>query len=182
MSNQASAGRYAKALLDVTIREADPVVAEQELTTFAELFEKHDDLRRALTNPAVPVHAKRAVMTELLGRVSPTSKPLAKLLMMLTDRDRLELMPDLLRGYRERLMDYQQVVRAEVTTALPLAADHAGQLQERLARVTGRTVRMTTRVDPSILGGVVARVGSTVYDGSVATQLQRMKDRLTESV
>ncbi len=182
MSNQASAGRYAKALLDVVIKEADPVTTEQELSAFAELFEKNDELRRALTNPAVPVSAKRAVMTQLVSRMNPTSRPWGKLLMMLADRDRLELMPDLLRTYRERLMDYQQVVRADVVSAMPLGESQATQLQEKLARVTGRTVRMTTSVDPSIIGGVIARVGSTVYDGSIATQLERMKDRLAENV
>jgi F-type H+-transporting ATPase subunit delta len=79
-------------------------------------------------------------------------------------------------------MEYQQVVRAEVVSAMPLPEAQAKQLQDKLARLTGRQVTMTTRVDPSIIGGVVARVGSTVYDGSVVTQLQRMRDRLAESM
>jgi F-type H+-transporting ATPase subunit delta len=77
-------------------------------------------------------------------------------------------------------MDYQKVVRAEVITAMPLAPAQATRLQEQLARTTGRTIKMTTRVDPSIIGGVVARVGGTVYDGSIATQLARMRERLVE--
>jgi F-type H+-transporting ATPase subunit delta len=181
MSNQASAGRYAKALLDVAIKEADPVNAEQELASFAELYSGNEELRKAFANPAVPVKAKRGVIEQLSNRLKP-SKPVMKLLLLLADRDRLELLPNLLTAYRERLMDYQQVVRAEVVSAMPLPEAQAKQLQDKLARLTGRTVTMTTRVDPSIIGGVVARVGSTVYDGSVATQLQRMKDRLVESM
>jgi F-type H+-transporting ATPase subunit delta len=181
MSNQASAGRYAKALLDVVIKEADPVKAEQELASFAELYSTNEDLRKAFTNPAVPVQAKRGVIQQLSTRLQP-SKPVTKLMLLLADRDRLELLPDLMVAYRERLMEYQQVVRADVVSAMPLPEGHAKQLQDRLARLTGRKVVMTTRVDPTIIGGVVARVGSTVYDGSVATQLQRMKDRLVESV
>jgi F-type H+-transporting ATPase subunit delta len=180
MSNQASAGRYAKALLDVVIKEADPVKTEQELAAFADLFENNEELRKALTHPAVPVQAKRAVVSQLVARANPV-KPLGKLLLLLADRDRLELLPDLRTAYRDRLMDYQKVVRAEVVTAAPLPESQAKQLQDKLARVTGRTVTMTTRVDPSIIGGVVARVGSTVYDGSVATQLERLKDKLVES-
>jgi F-type H+-transporting ATPase subunit delta len=180
MSNQASAGRYAKALLDVAIKEADPVQTEQDLASFAELYSTNEELRKAFTNPAVPVQAKRGVLEQLSTRLKP-SKPLAKLLLLLADRDRLELLPDLLTAYRERLMDYQQVVRADVVSAMPLPETQAKQLQDKLARVTGRKVTMTTRVDPALIGGVVARVGSTVYDGSLATQLQRMKDRLVES-
>ena len=181
MSKQASAGRYAKALLDVAIKEADPVKAEPELAAFVTLYDSNADLRKALTNPAVPVQAKRAVIEQLSARLQP-SKPVAKLLLLLAERDRLDLLPDLMTAYRDRLMDYQQVVRAEVVSAMPLPDAQAKQLQEKLARVTGRTVTMSTRVDSALIGGIVARVGSTVYDGSVATQLQRMKDRLVESV
>jgi F-type H+-transporting ATPase subunit delta len=70
------------------------------------------------------------------------------------------------------------VVRAEVTTALPLTPDRTAQLQKKLADITGRTVQMTTSVDPSIIGGVVTRIGSTVYDGSLATQLAKLKEKL----
>jgi len=179
MSNRASASRYAKALLDVMIREGNPEQAEQEVASFADLFERHEDLRKAMLNPAVPVTAKRSVMQQLVARVQP-SRPVGKLMMLLAERDRLELLPDLLAAYRDRLMDYLQVVRAEVLTAIPLPDDRAAQLQQRLADVTGRRVMMSTKVDPSIIGGVVARIGSTVYDGSVATQLARIKSKLVE--
>ena len=92
------------------------------------------------------------------------------------------LLPELLASYRERLLDHQKVVRAIVTTAIPLGADRAQAIERGLAQLTGRTVTLATNVDPSIIGGVVARIGSTVYDGSVTTQLQKMKQRLVESV
>jgi len=72
------------------------------------------------------------------------------------------------------------VVRAEITTATPLSADRAAQLRQRLAAATGRAVTMTTKVDASIIGGVITRIGRTVYDGSVAAQLAKFKDRLAE--
>jgi F-type H+-transporting ATPase subunit delta len=83
--------------------------------------------------------------------------------------------------YRERLMDFRKIVRAEVTTAVPLAETRLAELKQRLAQVTGREVTVTTKVDPSIVGGLVARVGTTVYDGSIATQLEAMKKRLSEA-
>jgi F-type H+-transporting ATPase subunit delta len=179
MSNRASASRYAKALLDVMVKEAQPEQAEQELASFADLFARHEELRKAMLNPAVPVTAKRAVVEQVVARVTP-SRPVGKLMLLLAERDRLELLPDLLAAYRDRLMDHLQIVRAEVLTAVPLPADRAAQLQQRLADVTGRQVTMNTTVDPSIIGGVVARIGSTVYDGSVATQLARIKSKLVE--
>ena len=180
MSNQASANRYAKALLDVAIKEADPAKVEQDLAAFAELFAKHEELRRSLANPVVPVQAKRAVIDELTARLQP-SPPSAKLMRLLADRDRLELLPDLLNAYRERLLDHQNVVRADVVSAIPLPPERAAALQQKIAAATGRTVNLTARVDPSILGGVVARVGTVVYDGSLATQLARMRERLSEN-
>jgi F-type H+-transporting ATPase subunit delta len=89
-------------------------------------------------------------------------------------------LPDLDAIYRERLMEYRHVVRAEVTTAVPLSADRIAELQERLAAATGRRVTMTTNVDPGLIGGAVARVGTTVFDGSIATQLERIKERLEQ--
>ena len=76
-------------------------------------------------------------------------------------------------------MDEAQIVRAQVTTAVALPADRISQLQQGLMRATGRQVQLQTRVDPSIIGGAIARIGSTVYDGSVTTQLTKVKERLT---
>jgi F-type H+-transporting ATPase subunit delta len=79
-------------------------------------------------------------------------------------------------------MDYRNVVRAEVTTAAPIDPKRTEAIRSGLAKLTGRTVNLAARVDPGIIGGVVARIGSTVYDGSVTRQLERMKERLVESV
>jgi F-type H+-transporting ATPase subunit delta len=180
MTGRAAAARYARALLDVVIAEkGNPEQVEQELDRMAGLLGQHAELQHALTNPAVPVAGKRGVVAELARRLA-VSPPVAKLLGLLADRDRFGLLPDLLAVYRERLMDYRQIVRAEVTTAMPLPPDRVAQLQQRLADVTGRAVTMSTKVDPAIIGGVVARIGSTVYDGSVATQLETMRQRLLE--
>ena len=85
------------------------------------------------------------------------------------------MLPELLAAFRDRLMDHQNVVRAEVTTTVALAPERLETIRRRLAEVTGRTVNLSTRVDPALIGGLVARVGGTVYDGSVTTQLRKMK-------
>ena len=99
---------------------------------------------------------------------------------MLADRDRLSLVPAIGVAYHDRLMAYRRVIRAEITTAAPLADTRVQQLKDALAQATGRDVTLTTAVNPAIIGGVVARVGSTVYDGSLATQLAKMRARLWE--
>jgi F-type H+-transporting ATPase subunit delta len=179
MSMRSSAARYAKALLDVSIKESDPDRAEQELAAFVGLVQQHPDLQRALGNPVVSAADKRAVVQQILDRLQPTS-PAGKLVLLLASRGRLALLPDLLDVYRERLMEHRNVLSAEVTTAVALSPDRAAQLQQRLAAATGRVVTMTTKVDASIIGGVVTKIGSTVFDGSVATQLAKVKDRLEQ--
>jgi F-type H+-transporting ATPase subunit delta len=179
MSMRTSAARYAKALLDIAVQESNPEQVEQELADFVEVVQQHADLERALGNPVVSAGDKRAIVEQVLQRLGPSS-PTAKLLLLLAGRGRLALVPVVLDVYRERLQEHRQIVLAEVTTAEPLAPERATALQERLATMTGRTVTMTTRVNPEILGGVVTRIGSTVYDGSVATQLARVRDRLME--
>jgi F-type H+-transporting ATPase subunit delta len=178
MPSRASAARYARALFDVALKESDPVQVERDLTSFADLMSSNAELHSALTNPAVPASAKRQIVDALGTRLNAAS-PARKLLLLLADRDRLGIVPDLLAVYRERLMEHQQVVRAEVTTAAPLSPERMVQIEQKLAALTGRNVNMTTSVDPAIIGGVVTRIGSTVYDGSIATQLAKLKEKLT---
>jgi F-type H+-transporting ATPase subunit delta len=179
MSMRASAARYARALLDVAITESDPERAEQELAGFVDLVRTNPELQRTFANPVVPAAEKRAIVQRILDRLKPTT-PAGKLIVLLATRGRLALLPDLLDVYRERLMEHRKVLQAEVTTAAPLSPERAAQLQQRLANATGRSVTMTTKVDASIIGGVVTRIGSTVYDGSVATRLAKVRDRLEQ--
>src|SRR6185295_18250252 len=104
MSMRASAARYARALLDVAIKESDPERAGQELAAFVDLVRRHPELERVLANPVVPAANKRAVVQQVVERLQ-MSTPAAKLLALLATRGRLPLLPDLLDVYRERLME-----------------------------------------------------------------------------
>lgn len=177
MTVRASAARYAKALLDVAINESDPEQVERDLAAFQDLTSRHADLQRALTHPAIAVSAKRAIVGALVERLKLVP-PVARLLLLLADRDRLGLLPDLMELYRDRLMDYRRIVRAEVTTAMPLSDDRLDELRRRLAEATGRSVVLVAKVDPALIGGMVTRIGSLVFDGSLANQLARVKKAL----
>jgi len=179
MTNRTAATRYARALLEVAVQEkADLDQAERELTSIVDLFGTHPALSRVLLNPVVPAPRKRAAMDALTAR-GQLLPMVAKLLVLLAERDRLVLLPDLLQAYRDRLLDYRNVIRAEITTTTPLAGDRVKAIEASLARVSGRTVMLATTVDPAIIGGVITRIGSTIYDGSVTRQLERMKERLS---
>lgn len=181
MTARASARRYARALFDVARAEhLDLDTIDRELSATAAFLASADALQRALTNPAIAAARKRAVVERLLEH-NPLTPVVARTLLLLADRDRLALLPDLAEAYHARLLDHRQIVRAEVTTAVALPPDREAALKESLAHVTGRQVQLAVRVDPAIIGGAVARVGSTVYDGSLATQLEKLKKQLTEA-
>jgi F-type H+-transporting ATPase subunit delta len=181
MTSRAAATRYARALFDVALAERqDLVQIERELSAVAALVAGNEGLHRALSHPAIPAVRKRAVLEQLL-QLSPVNPILSRVLLLLADRDRLVLLPELAEAYRSRLMDHQQVVRAQVTTAMALPEDRVASLRQGLVAATGRDVQLRVDVDPSILGGAVARIGSTVYDGSITTQLERLRQRLIES-
>jgi len=178
--SSASAVRYARALFDVALKESDPSRIEQELSAITALVKGHAELQNALESPGVPPHAKRAVVQALIERGQFTAS-VGKLMLMLAERDRLTILTDVLEAFRRQLREQQRVIEAEVTTAIPLAPEQQAALQQRLGAATARQVVLTAKVDPSLIGGVVARIGSTVYDGSLATQLAKLKGRLAEN-
>jgi F-type H+-transporting ATPase subunit delta len=180
VTSKAAAIRYARALFDVARKEqADLDQIDAQLATFVDLFSQHPTLAKVLLNPAVPVPRKRAAVTDLTARLQIVPV-LAKLLTLLAERDRLVVLPDLVASYRDRLLDHRHIVRADITTAVPLSTERAQDIEARLAQVTGKTVMVSSRVDPAIIGGLVARIGSTVYDASVTRQLEKIRSRLVE--
>jgi F-type H+-transporting ATPase subunit delta len=182
VTSRGAAIRYARALFDIALAEKKDLARTfSDLRAFADLFDSNEGLRRVLTNPAIPASRKRAVAKELLARTEGVEPAVGKLLLLVAERDRLALLPAIRDAFEARLMDYMHVVRAQVTTAAPLPSDQVTAIREGLKRATGRDVQLETNVDPEIIGGAVARIGSTVYDGSVTRQLERMRERLTSA-
>jgi F-type H+-transporting ATPase subunit delta len=180
MNDRTAAARYARALFDVALKEGNLDQIEQDLAAFGALLEEHASLRSTLLNPAVPVSPKRGIVDALAARLL-AAPAVRKLLVLLAERDRLALVPLVVEAWRARVMDHRQVVRADVVTATPLAEEKLRALEAGLAEATGKRVSVTARTDPAIVGGVMARVGSIVYDGSVTGQLRRLKEKLVEA-
>jgi F-type H+-transporting ATPase subunit delta len=180
MSLRTSANRYAKALFDVALQEkADLGQVDRDLQAVVAMIEASPDLAQA-SNRGTVTEEKRKSLIEAVSRAMTLTVPVTKLLVLLAQTRKLNLLPDLEQAYRERLLAHQNIVRAEVKSAAPLSPDKTKALEESLAKVTGKKVELSVSVDPELLGGVVATIGSTVYDGSVRTQLQRMRQELVE--
>lgn len=181
MSLRTSANRYAKALFDVSVQEkADLAKADQDLTAIADLLAGNRELLLAAERAGVPDAARIGIMERIADRLGVGAQ-VKKLLVMLTRDRKLVLAKDLSEAYRDRLLAHQNIVLGDLTSATPLAPEKAKAIEERLSAVTGKTVKLTQHVDPALIGGVVARIGSTVYDGSVKTQLVQLRHELSEA-
>src|SRR5687767_5376915 len=180
MSLRTSATRYAKALFDVALQESDPGRIEADLTTIVNAMKEHRDLARAMLSPSVP-NTVRVNVVRALAENAGAQPPVAKLLMLLAARGRLELLPDLLEVYRERLLAHRNIARAAVTSAVPLSPEKMQALERSLAGLTGKQMQLDVAVDPSLIGGVVAKIGGTVHDGSIRTQLEKIRQQLVDN-
>jgi len=180
MSLRTSANRYAKALFVVALEEkADLAKIGRDLNDVVEMMQASPALAEAAGRSGVTDAARQSLIEKVSGAMGLTAH-VTKLLVLLADHRKLNRVPDLAAAYHERLMAHQNIVRADVTSASPLSAETTQALGDRLSKVTGKKVDLSVTVDASLLGGVVARIGSTVYDGSVRTQLARMRQQLVE--
>lgn len=178
MTNRTAAARYARALFDVSVKDRDLRQVESDLVAFADLLDDHQDLSRVLLNPALPTPRKKAIVEALLARLQPLQSPVAKLLKLLAERDRLVLLPQIVQAFRDRLLRHLGIIEARVTTATPITDDRAAAIERGLSAASGGKIIMSTDVDSELLGGLVARLGTTVYDGSIASHLERIRNSL----
>jgi len=177
MTIRSMAKRYALALFDVTHKLGREDQAGEDLSTLASIIAGHADLRKVLESPAVPSQKKKEVLDAIVAQ-SGFSGEVTRMLDLLAERDRLMYLTVVAEVYAERLLQAKKIVPAEVTTAVPLEDRNRAALSQALGRAAGGQVTLTERVDPSIIGGVVAKVGSIVFDGSVTRQLEKLGEKL----
>lgn len=180
MSLRTSANRYAKALFDVAVEEKNDLAqVDRDLQALVAMMYESPDLASAAGRSGVTEAARKSLMEAVADKMH-LATPVKKLLVLLAESRKLNLIPDLSAAYQERLLAHQNIVRADVTSAAPLSAEKTQELAASLGQVTGKKVELSVSVDPELLGGVIAKIGSTVYDGSVRTQLTRMRQQLVE--
>jgi F-type H+-transporting ATPase subunit delta len=177
VSTRTASTRYAKALLDVAASDAAAAAIEADLGALSDAMRGSRDLHQALTSPSVRAAGKRNIAAAIADRLGlrPVTR---RVIELLADRDRLGQLDELIAVFRERLLDRQRLQRAHVRSAAPLSPEVLQALEARLSTVTGTTVKVDASVDPALIGGVMAKVGSTVYDGTVKTQLEKLRKQL----
>ena len=178
MAYRAAAKRYARALFDVCEREGALDRVERDVSEFMALLDGHAALRKCLLSPVVPPATKRAVVAAVAERSGDLAAITVRLLAMLAERNRLALLPELLQVYREQLMAHRGQLRAQLVTTDPLPDERTLDIARRIESATGRDVTVESRINPSLIGGAVVRIGSTVWDGSIARHLARLRQRL----
>ena len=177
MRDRKLAMRYARALLSVL---EDPAVLEQTdafLTTLGTAVDSTPDLRARLLDPAVPRSERTKILRGLADR-RKLPAAVGNFLATLVDNNRVGALPVVAVVFHEERERRTGVVSAELTTATPLGADLEKRAREAVERLTGQPVRLTCRVEPGLIGGAVTRIGSTIYDGSLRTQLATLKRRM----
>jgi F-type H+-transporting ATPase subunit delta len=172
------ARRYAAALADVVIAQGEAREVQEELNTWAQMMEANSSLLEVFRNPTIPYEQKRKVLNTLIARtgVRPTT---ANFLQVLLQNHRLAELNEINKKFAQVFDERSGVVSAQVTTARTLPESTQETLRAQLGIMTGRKVRLDFAVDEDLIGGVMTRIGSTVYDGSVRTQLQQIKQKMS---
>jgi F-type H+-transporting ATPase subunit delta len=173
-----AANRYAKALLDV-LYPANAEVGREQLMKFSSLLSSQAQMRQLFENPTIAAERRKEVFKGIADSLSYETH-VRNFLNLLIERNRLDLLDDIIGAYQKLLDEKLGIVRAHVTSASPLDSDQQRDIAARLEQATGKHVLIDLSVDPALIGGVVARVGSTIYDGSIRQQLQVFKQRLIQ--
>ena len=177
MSVQIVARRYASALADVLLERGEAREVQEELKTWESLFQSNENLREVFRNPTIALDQKRAVLNKLIERARPRPTTV-NFLKVLLQNQRLTDLDAINRKLAEVLDVRAGLLAATVTTARSVPADAQQKLHVTLSTLTGSKVRVDFATDPELIGGLVTRIGSTVYDGSVRNHLQQIKAKM----
>jgi F-type H+-transporting ATPase subunit delta len=176
-------GTYARAFADVVMKKSnllDPERMLQELRGIEGLLEENGQLRRVMENPSIPGDRKRAVLDGIAMRLV-TTRQVRNFIAVLTDNRRLPLLSEILKQLEQELDERRGLAEARVSTARQLTDSERQMLEAEITKMTGKKVRARYEQDAALLGGAVVQVGSTIYDGSVKGQLEKIREQLVEN-
>ena len=175
----AVSSRYARALVEVVLeQQLDADVAREQLNSFADAVRESVELRRVWESPAIPAEQKRAVLDALVGQIN-AFKAIRNFMAVIIDHRRIPMLDDIARQFAVELDLQMGLVEAKISSARELSNDEKRELESQVERLTGRKVRAHYASDPGLLGGVMVRLGSVIYDGSIRGQLEKMKQELS---
>jgi len=180
MISSAVFGRYARSLSDVVVERNEEPAVTSDLATYREIFRAVPDLLEAFDSPAVPKDLKENLLSSLIGKY-PVSRTTANFLRILVDNYRIRFFEEIHAAYIRNVNERKGIVAAQVTAAHKLSEGELAKLRAALPTAIGTNVTLDVRTDAGLLGGLVVQVGSTVYDGSIRSQLDEMRRRLAEA-
>jgi F-type H+-transporting ATPase subunit delta len=149
----------------------------RDLTNIVDLMEASRDFREVLVSPVFTKDDKKRIAGEILQKTD-TDRMVANFVNLLIDRKRIDQLPGIEQAFREKVDDIRGVTRGEVTSAESLTDEELAKVTDVLSGISGKQVRITTNVDASLIGGLVAKVGDMVFDGTIRTQLNQLKESL----
>jgi len=177
LSSQTVARRYAAALADVISERGEEDEVQAELAEWEKMITENSPLLEAFSNPTVAYEQKGKVLNELIARTK-VRLTTANFLRVLLKNQRLAELSGVNAKLAQVLDERAGMISAHVVSARPVSEGTKVLLEERLGRMTGKKTRLSFEIDESLLGGIVTRIGSTIYDGSVRNQLRRLREEL----
>jgi len=177
VSTNAIARRYAKALIQIAVDQKLVEEYYNELAGFSLALESSPEAARMLVDPGIRIEAKREVVKDLVARLG-ISKTIGDFMLLLLDKKRLDFLSQITDSYRSFADQAAGILRSTITSALPLHDAQVNDIRSTLEKMTGKTIILDVATDPSLIGGVVTRIGDKVLDGSIKTQLTKIQDIL----
>lgn len=171
--------QYAKAFADIAIAQGAPQTAVKQLADFGEAFAESGELRNFLGSPAVDLQAKHRVVEKIAARQG-AGRIVRNFVFVILDHHRAHLLPEIIAAVQEVVRQRQGIAEAEISSAVELSSAQKMELAKTLSRLTGKRIEPKYSLDPALLGGAIARVGDTIYDGSLRSRLAEMRTRLAE--
>jgi F-type H+-transporting ATPase subunit delta len=169
--------QYATALAEIALQQGATEPVSNQLMDFGKTYAESAELRNFLSNPAVLPEQKHGVIEKVVERLG-ASRIIRNFLFVVVDNQRAQQLPQMVHTFLEVIRQRQGVAEADVESALELSAVQKKQLLQTLERLTGKKIQAKYSLDPALLGGVVVRIGDTIYDGSLKNRLNQMRTRL----
>jgi len=175
--NTTLAKRYAKALVEIGQEKDALEKYGQDLSSLTELVDVSRDFREILINPVFTKDDKKRIAGQIFMKLR-TDQMVVNFVNLLIDRKRIDQLAGIEKAYRQEVDQIRGITRGEVVSAEPLSEEQLGRVTEALSQISGKKVLVSTRVDPSLIGGLSAKVGDKVFDGTIRTQLSQLKESL----
>ena len=169
--------QYATALADIVLQQGAAEPTHKQLEDFRASYQQSAELRNFLVSPAIARDAKHGVIEKLIARMG-ASRILRNFLFVITDNQRMHLLPEIVDSFEEVLRQREGVAEAQITSASQLDDRQKTDLLQTLERISGKKIRANYSQDPALLGGAVVRIGDTIYDGSLRNRLNQLRARL----